>query len=103
MKHSTISRLPANLAIHSTITKSRQYRLPALSLPKISCEEIMNPVYKVMISKMGVNKHIPLEYRYGPKSMQGLELPHLYTTQGIEQIQHVLQNGGQNNQIMVDI
>ena len=99
MKNSVISCLSATLALRTTIIKSHQYKIPALTLSKSECEKIMKPVYNIIISKIGVNKHIPLEYRYGPKSMQGLELLHLYTIQGIEQIRYILQHGGQDNQI----
>ena len=59
----------------------------------------MKPVYDVILSKIGVNKHIPLAYRYGPTSYQVLSLPNLHTLQGIENIKMVLKHGGKDSQI----
>ena len=47
---------------------------------------------------MGVNNHIPLVFRFAPKYLQGLELPDLYTEQGIAQINHFLKHIGEQTQ-----
>lgn len=52
----------------------------------------------MILPKMGINKHIQSVFRYAPKSLQGLELPNIYTEQGIFQIMHFLRHIGENTQ-----
>ena len=72
MKNATVSRLSASLALRTTIRKIHQYKIPATKLSEKQCNEIMTPVYNIVLSKIGIVKSIPLEYRYGPTYMQGL-------------------------------
>ena len=48
---------------------------------------------------MVIVKTLPLEYQYSPMMMQGLEMPNIFTMQGIEHIMMVLSHGGQTTQI----
>ena len=43
----------------------------------------MVPFYMAVLPKMGFNRHLPLEIRYGPKRYNGKGLAHLYTYQFI--------------------
>ena len=62
MKHNTISRYSVSLGLRTTITKSHQYKLPAMTFSEAQCDLIMKPVYNVILSKIGINKTIPLAY-----------------------------------------
>ena len=52
----------------------------------------------MILPKIGVNRHIPLAFRYVPNCFQGLELPNIYTDQGIFQITHLLRHIGEESQ-----
>ena len=82
MEKAYLHKSEANLAINTTLARSWAYPVQATSLTFEDCVDIMKPAYKVILSKLGSNRHIPLQYRYGPKELNGLGLPHLYTMQG---------------------
>ena len=50
----------------------------------------MRTVYKVILSKIGVNRSVATIFRYAPKSMNGLGLPHIFIDQGCSQIKSLL-------------
>ena len=80
----------ANLALNTTLARTWAYPLQATSLTLEECEEIMKPAYKVILAKLGSNRHIPRVYRYAPKGMNGLGLPHVYTMQGCAKLKSFL-------------
>ena len=97
MKAACISRFAAILVVTTTIWATLSYPLAALTLTKKECERLMIPLYACALPRMGVNRHIALVYRYGPKCFHGLGLKHLYTDQGIEQLKILLSHGGSDS------
>ena len=57
-------------------------------------EKIMISAYKVILAKMGLNRHIPAVFRYAPTFLGGLGLPHIFDMQGIAKIKDVLYHCG---------
>ena len=90
LKKAYLYRSEACLALVSTISKTWSYPLQCTTFSLQECEEIMLPVYKTILPKMGVIRTINTIYRYVPKHMNGLGLPHIYTEQGIAHIQTFL-------------
>ena len=90
MEKAYLYKSEANLAINTTLARTWAYPVQATSLTLEDCVDIMKPAYKVILSKLGSNRHIPLQYRYGPKELNGLGLPHLYTMQGIAKLKALI-------------
>ena len=67
--------------------KSLEYPLPALTLTFEECNKIMKIVKQGLLNSLRVSVSIPSASLYGPKSEGGLQLNHLYHTQGLMQIE----------------
>ena len=99
IKKAYLKKEEATLALISTIARTWSYPLQATKFTREECEEIMSPVYKVAISKMGVCRTIPKEYRYAPKYLNGLGLPNMYTMQGIDKLKVVVNQVNSGTQL----
>jgi len=85
-----LKRHEAWLALTTTIWKTLEYPLNALTLSKEECDYIMAPAIKSGLNGAGICRHLPKALRHGPTSHQGLELPHIYTLQGIARLTDLL-------------
>ena len=74
-------------AANTTIMKSLEYPLPALTLTYDECNKIMKIVKQGLLNSLRVSVSIPSASLYGPKSEGRLQLNHLYHTQGLMQIE----------------
>ena len=81
----------ARLALDSTIMKSLEYPLLALTLTEDECNHIMAPVLTASLTKNHVCRNFPRDVVYGPKSERGLGIKNLYTTKGINQVSALVQ------------
>ena len=82
--------LSSSLAWHAastTIMKSLEYPLPALTLTYKECNKIMTIVKKGLFNASRICTAMPNDVVYGPVEEGGLNLHHLYTTQGLFQIE----------------
>jgi len=93
-----VDRVKVAIALQTTIWKTLGHPLPTTLLTKEECEEIMRPVLNAALPKMGLNRHFPRAVVHGAKSLQGLEIPHLFTMQSIEHLKHLI-----NHQINQDL
>ena len=93
-----LTRSSAKLAFMSTIVAKIRSILESSNFTKDECDQLQKPLYKMILPKMGINNHIPTVFRYAPRSLQGCELPNLYTDQGIYQITHFLRHIGEDTQ-----
>jgi hypothetical protein len=75
-----------------------RYPLASTTFTETECDKLEVILYKTILPKMGVNRHIGKVYRYGPISSQGLACPNIYTEQGIAQLQLLLDHGGLTTQ-----
>ena len=98
IKASCLGRFAAILALPTTIWATLSYPLAAITLTKRECEHIVIPIFKTILPRMGINRHIAKCYRYGPKKYHGLGLRNLYTDQGVEQLKMLLRHGGTKSQ-----
>ena len=93
--HMKAGHLPPSLAWQAASTKilkSLEYPLPALTLTREQCNKIMGIVKEGLLPKAHLSKNFPHAALYGPKEEGGLELPHLYITQGLMHIDKFVQH-----------
>jgi hypothetical protein len=74
------------LALDTTIIKSLEYPLPALTLTEKECKEIIAPILAVALPKARVCRTYPRAVVYGPKGTLGLGMNNLYYVQGTKHI-----------------
>ena len=74
-------------AANTTIMKSLEYSLPALTLSYKECNRIMKIVKQGLLNSSRVSISIPSSVVYGPKDEGGFQLNHLYVTQGLMHIE----------------
>ena len=79
-------------AANTTIMKSLQYPLPALTISREQCNKIMNIIKKGLLPKSQISKNIPHAVLFGPKEEGGLGLHHLYTSQGIMHVEKFMKH-----------
>jgi hypothetical protein len=63
------------------------YSIPVLSLSERNCHEIQSPAINAVLPKMHVNRNTSHSIIFGPKTLGGLGLPHLYTYSNISKLQ----------------
>ena len=73
-------------AMDTTVMKSLEYPLPALTLTEKECQKIMAPVLEVTLPKSRVCRTYPRAVVYGPKGTLGLGMNNLYLVQGSKHI-----------------
>jgi len=93
-----MDRVNVSIALRTTIWRTLGYPLATTLLTLEQCDEIMKPALNAALPKMGLNRHFPRAVLHGPKSLQGLEIPHLFTLQSIEHLKQLI-----NHQLHPDI
>ena len=81
-----ITKTNAYQVLNTTILKSLEYPMPALTLTKKQCTYIMAPALTAGLAKSGVSSRFPREAVYGPKGTGGLGISSIYTVQGTSRI-----------------
>ena len=65
-------------ALNSTIIKTLEYPMEAISLSKAQCDYIMTPILKSVLPCSGIVQNFPRKILYAPNSLSGLGLMHPY-------------------------
>ena len=89
----TSSFLPAYMnlnALHTRITKTISYPLPATCIPDDICKRLDSMVYSFSLPKCGVSSKLPLVIRHSPLCFFGLALHSTINTQGVSHILEML-------------
>ena len=81
----------ARLATDTTIMKSLEYPLLALTITDKECKTIMAPVLEASLTKSHICRTFPRAVVYGPTHEKGLGMKNLYTTKGLSQLSAILQ------------
>ena len=89
-----LDRETAWAALTTTIMKTIEYPLLALTLSEDECTHIMAPVLMQGLSKSGINRTMKRDIVYAPLKAQGFGLHFPYTTQGINHLEVMLTDGG---------
>jgi hypothetical protein len=79
--------------------KTLEYPLMATTLTRTQCNKIMSPVLTGALPKCGVQSNMPRSLVTGSLAVQGLNIPHLHTTQVIRHLQAILRHGCCNTQL----
>jgi hypothetical protein len=94
-----LKRYEAWLALTTTIWKTLEYPLNALTVSKKECKYIMAPAIKLGLNGAAICKNLPKALCHGPISHQRLGLPHVYTLQGIARLTNLVLNHSHINTI----
>jgi hypothetical protein len=89
-RKSNISRYQAWIALTMISLKSIEYPLPSTSFDSPTCTSIVWPLLKTLLSKAGINKHIPRAVLYGPSGSGGLGLNNIFWLQGVLHIVDII-------------
>lgn len=73
----------AMLSIHTTILSTLRYPAPALSLSKSEWHDITKPLHQSGLQAAGFSSKIPKAIRHGTINNLGMQIPCMYTNQGI--------------------
>jgi hypothetical protein len=79
-----------SLAYNCYYIASIGYTMAAIKLTLNQCKSIQIPVICATLNKMGINRNVSRNIVFGPKSLGGLEIHHLYTLQGNKQLQYFM-------------
>lgn len=99
LKHGSLSRHHSYIAANTTIFRTITYSLPASSLSIEECRRLENILYTVLMPKMGLSHKLPLPYRYGTLSYQGMGLLHIHSEQMIGQLKVFLEHISRDSQL----
>ena len=99
IRTSYLNKHDVHLSAFSSIFKTIEYVLPATSLNTSECRKLDTLMHKVYVSRIGINQHLPLAYRYAPKRYQGLSSIHIESTQLIHKLKIFLSHVNQNTQL----
>jgi hypothetical protein len=83
-------------ALNTTVMRTLEYPLPALTLTEKECRHIMAPVLQRGLSSSGICRNMAHDVVYVPLEFQGFGLNFPYTTQGIDHIEVLIQHGQAN-------
>jgi hypothetical protein len=70
--------------------KTIEYALPATTIGKKDMDRIMQPILELGLAKSGICRKIARQVFFPPIRYQGIGLKHPYITQGIKQIEAIL-------------
>jgi hypothetical protein len=81
LRTGSISKAEVWIALHSTITRTLMYSLPAIRITKAQCESIMAPLLQYCLPALGVCRNFPRNLVFSTLDYMGLDtLPHLFGT-----------------------
>ena len=86
IQYSYLDKRTSALALTSTIFGTWSYPSPATNFTRKQAELLLKPIFKVILPKIGINRHLPKAYRYAPLSHHGLEMHDYFVDQGIDHI-----------------
>ena len=73
-------------ALETTIMKSIEYPLPALTLFQTECKKIMAPALQAGLNASHISRTFPRDVLYGDKKEGGFGVPDIYYLQGISHV-----------------
>ena len=86
LKPSPLSKYHTYIAANTAIFRTIIYALPASYFTIVECRKLEAILYTDLMPKMGLTSKLPLPYRYGTLSYQGMGLLHIHSQMMIEQL-----------------
>ena len=83
---SHLSRQEALTAYIQYLLPKLRYQPPLLSLSQSECNQLQSTTLMALLPKLNVNRHTARSIIHGPEELGGMDLPHIYTTQGVEKL-----------------
>ena len=87
-----VTRHEAWICLNMITLKSLVYALPAMTLTEKEYKEIMKPVFRQFLPKIGINSNIKRELVYFPLNVQGLNITNPYILQGTAHIKDICEH-----------
>ena len=81
-----LEKQDAWIALKTTVMKTIEYPLPALTLTEEESRRVMAPILEAGLRTSGICSRMARALVYGPKKFQGLGLKSLYVKQGIDKL-----------------
>ena len=103
IKNSYLEKHDVYRAAFTSIFKSIDYTLPATSMTSNECKLINIQLHKSYLSRIGIDSHLPLAYRYSPLQYQGLNSLDVETKQFIEKLKIFITHAGTDTQLGTSI
>ena len=91
-----VNKHEALVNLNMMCLKSFEYILPYMTFSEEEHCKIMVPVLKQFLPKLGINRNFPRAMLYAPISFQGINLHNPYLTQGIMQINNLVEHTWKN-------
>lgn len=91
VRTSGLTRAEVWYSLRTMIMKSLEYPLLATTITERELEQIMSNLLKVGLSKSGICRNISRKIVYSSKKYFGLNIRHLYVTQGVNKLKLLLQ------------
>jgi hypothetical protein len=95
-----LDRHSAWMYLKQNILKKLEYPLLATAFTQKQCAQILRPVLMVVLPVLGINRHFPRIIVHSAPEFLGLNIPDLYTTQGIEHIKTLVTHGHQKTDVV---
>ena len=94
-----LTRFAADVALRTTIFRTVEYPLAATTFSLKQCDQLLRPILKAVLPKLGIARTTGRKYLHGPLKYQGSNIPHIYTELGYARLNLLLQHGGQPTQV----
>ena len=94
MAQSPLPRHLAWIGLRQSIWKSIEYVLPATTMSRSEATYLAKELYRPLLPKLGCNRNFPLQLRYNPSFLLGLDLCNPYLEQGLYKLLHLVTHGG---------
>ena len=99
IRTSSLNHHEVYLASTTGIIRSVTYVVPVTSFTKEQCIAIDATLYSTVLPRIGMNRHLPLVFRYGPEPCHGLGLPQTVIQQYVDKVKLLLQHANQDTQL----
>jgi hypothetical protein len=90
LESSTIQKEPAIWSYLLYLLPKLTFPLMALTLTEPQCHKIQSPALRALLPKLHLNRNMARSKIHGPLIYGGMNLPHLYTIQGCDQLKFLL-------------
>ena len=77
-----ITRYAADVALRTTIFRTVEYPLAAVTFTRNQCKALPRPILKAALPKLGIARTTGRKYLHGPLKYQGCDIPNIYTKMG---------------------
>jgi hypothetical protein len=83
---SRLSRSDALTSYIQYLLPKLRYQPPLLPITRKQCAILMTILLRALLPKLNINRNTARSIVYGPSSLSGLNLPHIFTVQGIDKL-----------------